>query len=59
MSTKRGKVMIQGGILSTSLSGTVNSIVFQKNGRLRISSSKKRRGYIKVSEQKNDTAQKD
>lgn len=51
--------MIQGGILSTSLSGTVNSIVFQKNGRLRISSSKKRRGYIKVSEQKNDTAQKD
>lgn len=59
MSTKRNEVVIRGGILSTRFSGTINSIIFQKNGRLRISSSKKRRGYIKVSEQKNDTAQKD
>ena len=59
MSTKRNEVIVKGGILSTNLSGSVYSIVFQKNGRLRISSSKKRRGCISVSEQKNDTTKKD
>lgn len=59
MSTKRNKIVVRGGVLSTSLSGTTNSIVFQKNGRIRISSSKKRRGYVQVSKLSNDTAQKD
>lgn len=59
MSTKRNEVVIKGGILSTSVSGVINSIVFQKNGRIRISSQKKRRGYVRVSKLTNDTAQKD
>lgn len=59
MSTKRNEIVIQGGVLSTSLTGTVNSIVFQKNGRIRISSQKKRRGYIKISKLSNDTTKKD